>query len=103
MRKYTAAALVAALGLLSPTAPQAQSTGVATTRSHVEFLASERLEGREAGSQGERLAAEYLAAQLARIGARPLPGRTNVVLTSDPDDLERLFAAARTAVKLIAI
>src|SRR6185436_3620049 len=45
------------------------------TRADVEALASERFEGREAGSPGERGAAEYLAAELARIGARPLPGQ----------------------------
>ena len=49
------------------------------TRPHVEALASERLNGRQAGTEGERLAAEYLAAQLARIGARPLPGRTTML------------------------
>jgi hypothetical protein len=81
MRKFIAAALIAPLGLVSsPAWSSAQSTAATTTRSHVEFLASERLEGREAGSQGERLAAEYLAAQLARIGARPLPGRADMFM-----------------------
>jgi hypothetical protein len=68
--------LVVAAGL--PAA--AQTTAGARTRPHIEFLASARLEGREAGSQGERLAAEYLAAQLARIGALPLPGRADMFL-----------------------
>jgi hypothetical protein len=48
------------------------------TRPHVQALASERLGGREAGSAGERLAAEYLAQQLQRLGARPLPGRSDM-------------------------
>ena len=52
--------------------PSAQSV-VSTTKAHVDVLASDKLEGREAGSEGERLAADYLATQLARIGARPLP------------------------------
>ena len=60
-------------------APAAGQTG-ARTRPHIEFLSSDTLEGRDAGSQGERLAAEYLAAQLARIGARPLPGRADMFL-----------------------
>jgi hypothetical protein len=46
-------------------------------RAHVETLAADRLEGRLAGSPGERLASEYIIAQLKRIGARPLPGRTD--------------------------
>ncbi len=71
--------LVGMLAGLS-SAPHAQTaTGAASqTRAHVEVLASERFAGREAGSDGERLAAEYLAAQLARLGARPLPGRPDM-------------------------
>lgn len=38
-------------------------------------LASETTEGRLAGTPGERAAAEYLATQLMRIGAKPLPGK----------------------------
>jgi Zn-dependent M28 family amino/carboxypeptidase len=49
----------------------------------VETLASERFGGREAGSAGERLAADYLAGELARIGARPLPGRSDMFLSFD--------------------
>jgi hypothetical protein len=52
----------------------AQSSAAPRTRPHVEALASERLEGRLAGTKGERLAADYLVSQLQRIGARPLPG-----------------------------
>src|SRR5688572_626779 len=46
------------------------------TRPHVFALASEKFEGRLAGSAGERLAADYITAQLQRIGARPLPGHS---------------------------
>ena len=42
---------------------------------HVETLASPRLEGRLAGSNGERLASDYLVAELQKIGAKPLPGQ----------------------------
>jgi hypothetical protein len=70
--------LIAAL-LLVTAAPLAQAPA-SRTRAHVEFLASDKLEGREAGSAGERLAAEYLAAELARLGARPLPGRGDMFL-----------------------
>jgi len=76
----TGFALLVCLLLAPPSAPRAQSTAAPPTRAHVEFLASDALEGREAGSPGERLAAEYLAAQLARLGARPLPGRTDMFL-----------------------
>ena len=49
-------------------------------REHVTTLASERFEGRLAGSNGERLASEYLVSQLRRIGAQPLPGRNDYLL-----------------------
>src|SRR5689334_19753284 len=49
-----------------------------TTKPFVETLASEKLGGREAGSADERAAGDYIAAQLARIGARPLPGRSDM-------------------------
>src|SRR5262245_13346743 len=45
------------------------------TRAFVEALASPHLEGRLAGSNGEKLASDYLAAVLDAIGAKPLPGQ----------------------------
>src|SRR5204863_4609993 len=63
-------------------APHTQQTA-SKTRSHVETLASERFEGRLAGSNGERLAAGYLVAQLQNIGAKPLPGYVDFLLPFD--------------------
>jgi Zn-dependent M28 family amino/carboxypeptidase len=60
------------VGLVVASAP-AQTTR-SRTRAHVETLASEKFEGRMAGSSGERLAGEYIARELARVGAKPLPG-----------------------------
>jgi Zn-dependent M28 family amino/carboxypeptidase len=39
--------------------------------SYVEFLASDKLEGRNTGSEGHRKAAEFVAAQFARDGMKP--------------------------------
>ena len=47
---------------------------------HVDFLASDRLEGRDTGSTGERLASEYIADQLGRVGVTPLPGQASMFL-----------------------
>jgi hypothetical protein len=58
-------------------AQQAATTTASKTKAHVMALASDRTEGRLAGSAGERVAAEYLIAQLQRIGAKPLPGRAD--------------------------
>jgi len=68
-----AAALVAAA--VHPAA--AQPATASKTKPHVEALASDRLEGRLAGSPGERLAGDYLIQQLKRIGAKPLPGKSD--------------------------
>jgi hypothetical protein len=48
------------------------------TKAHVETLASGKLEGRMAGSSGERLAADYISRELTRIGAKPLPGQKDL-------------------------
>jgi hypothetical protein len=67
------------VALLLSTSVAAQQTAVTSrTRAAVEFLASDRLEGRDTGSPGERLAGDYIAAQLARAGAKPLPGRRDM-------------------------
>ena len=50
------------------------------TRAYVETLASPRLEGRLAGSNGERLASEYIVSELKKIGAKPLPGQKDFLL-----------------------
>ena len=75
--------LVPALLVAASAAILSQGSSSSATRPHVETLASERFAGREAGSAGERLAGDYLAAQLARIGAKPLPGRTNMFVPFD--------------------
>src|SRR4051812_1517074 len=56
----------------------AQTAADSKTRTHVQTLASERFGGREAGTEGERQAGDYIAAQLARAGARPLPGKPDM-------------------------
>ena len=68
---------VGALVLASAICAYAQSPS--KTRTHVETLASTRLEGRLAGSRGEQLAADYIAGELRKIGAKPLPGRTDLL------------------------
>jgi hypothetical protein len=42
-----------------------------TIETHLSFLASDALEGREAGRQGGRIAAEYIQAELKRLGIKP--------------------------------
>jgi hypothetical protein len=61
----------------------AQQSKATSTRTHVEALASPALEGRLTGSNGERLASDYLAAQLEKIGAKPLPGQKDYRVAFD--------------------
>jgi Zn-dependent M28 family amino/carboxypeptidase len=72
-----------AIGLaLCVTTPNAQTTAP-PIRGHIETLASDRLGGREAGTAGERLAGDYLASELGRLGARPLPGHADMFVPFD--------------------
>ncbi len=75
-------ALILVVSTLSAQSP-APATTAPKTRAYVETLASERFAGREAGSTGEQQAGDYLAAQLARLGARPLPGRADMFMSFD--------------------
>ena len=54
--------------------PSVASGSVESVKKHIEYLASDDLEGRMTGSDGERLAADYLARELKKLGAVPLPG-----------------------------
>ncbi|RYZ26620.1 MAG: M28 family peptidase [Chitinophagaceae bacterium] len=40
-------------------------------RSHVEYLSSDKLEGRRTGTEGEKLAAEYISGAFAKAGLQP--------------------------------
>jgi hypothetical protein len=67
LKRFTFVLVVAAIGTAHAQAPS-------RTKTHVETLAGAKLEGRLAGSPGERLAADYISAELTRFGAKPLPG-----------------------------
>jgi hypothetical protein len=74
--------ILAVLAIAAITASaQTAAPAASKTREHVQTLASEKLEGRMAGSPGERLAAEYIAGVLTRIGAKPLPGHSSLFHT----------------------
>lgn len=50
---------------------KADKAAISNLQSHVSFLADDKLEGRRAGSNGEKLAREYIAAQFRAIGLLP--------------------------------
>ena len=51
---------------------RAQRADTLLIRTHTRILAADSLGGRETGSRGERIAAAYIAAELARLGLEPL-------------------------------
>ncbi len=69
---------VVPLLLLAGFALQAQDILGDRIRAHVQFLASDLLEGRAPGTRGGQLATEYLATEFALIGARPA-GETGAI------------------------
>ena len=72
MRRPFSAFTFPALLLLSLScAAQEPRIDPARIKAHVEFLASDVLEGRKAGTRGYDVAARYVASQLAQLGARP--------------------------------
>jgi hypothetical protein len=68
-------ALIVVTGVVQVFRPALLDAQASKTRVAVETLASPRLEGRLAGSNGERLASDFLVAELQKIGAKPLPGQ----------------------------
>lgn len=68
------AASVAALSLVSSALAQPVTdpqVSAAHVKAHVTFLASDLLQGREAGSPGFDIAADYVASQFAQLGLKP--------------------------------
>src|SRR5687768_6166332 len=77
MPKKIACLAIGAAYLIAVAPGYAQTATQSRTRAHVETLASPKMEGRLTGSPGEKLAADYLIAELKKMGARPLPGTTD--------------------------
>jgi hypothetical protein len=62
-------AALAAAG--APAQPAADTQAQQRLRAHVEFLASDLLEGRGTGTRGHELAAAYVAAEFRKLGLKP--------------------------------
>ena len=71
--------LVAAAVLATPPA-RAQSVDTLAIRAHTRFLADDALLGRGTGTEGERLAAAYIASQLERLGLRTAGNASSFLL-----------------------
>ena len=71
MRLIAAGLLLAAATVHAQTPPTAEQDAARRVRADVEFLASDSLEGRDTGSKGYVIAAEYVASQFRAIGLEP--------------------------------
>ncbi|WP_340644043.1 M28 family metallopeptidase [Phenylobacterium sp.] len=72
MAAACALAMVATQGWSAdPSAAAEAQTSADNIKAHVTFLASDLLEGREAGSRGYDIAAAYVASQMAQLGLKP--------------------------------
>ena len=67
-----------AIALLLSAGPARADVG--QLRRYVTTLASERFGGRQTGTDGERLAREFIIAELKRMGVKPLPGQRDFAL-----------------------
>ncbi len=82
---FAAAAL--AVTLASPLAPASETRDSleATVQAHMEFLASDALNGRGSGTRDEWIAATYIAAQARLFGLQGVGGATDLVEAVDID------------------
>ncbi len=69
-------------------APAASAITEASIRAHMDFLASDALNGRESGTRDEWIAAAYAAAQMRRLGLEPLGDAGGFVQTVSMDRVE---------------
>ena len=75
LRSLCSFSLVALVALTIAAPPAATQAPASKTRNDVTLLASDRFDGRQAGSPGATLAADHLVAELKKMGASPLPGQ----------------------------
>jgi hypothetical protein len=62
---------VALVGAAQPSPGLAPASAADRVRAHVEFLASDLLEGRETGTRGHEIAASYVVSQFQALGLKP--------------------------------
>lgn len=63
--------LIIAQSAISQKLSKTDKATIANLKSHIYYLADDKLEGRRAGTEGERLAREYISAQFKTIGLIP--------------------------------
>jgi hypothetical protein len=99
MTKTTTAAAVLIAALATQAAPPPDPDFSAERiKAHVNFLADDLLEGREAGTRGHELAARYIASQFALLGLKP--GGTSGEYFQAVDLLEAALSGPKPTLRL---
>jgi Zn-dependent M28 family amino/carboxypeptidase len=99
MRRSPRTPLLAALALIASAAhAEAPAPNGASWWKHVEFLASDSLEGRDTGSDGYRKAAAYVSEQLAAAGVKPGAGESYL---QDVELVSRRLVEERSRLALV--
>lgn len=71
MKKTICLLALLSLAVYLPAQKKADRKLLGNLQSHITYLASDKLEGRRTGTPGEKLAAEYIAAQMKQAGLAP--------------------------------
>lgn len=71
MKSFRLVTAALAFALVAATAPVPDQLAADRLRAHVQFLASDELEGRDTGSRGHAIAAQYVASQFTALGLKP--------------------------------
>src|SRR5262245_36822106 len=79
-RRFLTSTTVAALTFVLAATQGSRAADPARLKTNIATLASERFGGRLTGTDGERLAREFIVSELKRIGAKPLPGQRDFAL-----------------------
>jgi hypothetical protein len=101
--RVLAAALVLAAGCANnappSTSPSTRGAVVseASVRAHLEFLASDALNGRGSGTRDEQIAAEYVGAHFRRLGLKPAGADAGLVQTVE---IVRTAAAGKPSISI---
>ncbi len=95
---FRTATTISLLALATPLAAQGWQPSEGELRSHVSFLASDEMKGREAGSPEYDIAAQYVASQFEALGLKPAGGKNGYI---QPVPLVTFRVADQGSVELV--
>ena len=88
MRSFLTVFLLCSMTVQSQTTESADKKMVNSVKKHVEFLSSDRLEGRRTGTNGEKLAYTYISKQFKKAGLIPYADNGTYIQSFDVNEKE---------------